>query len=75
MPSLTKKDFQMVAGVLHRVRENIRRADEVDGGQSWGGIEFDNYVVPLIADDLGRTNPAFDRQRFINAVETGKETT
>jgi hypothetical protein len=71
MPSLTKKDFQMVAGVLHRVRAEYEKR-----GQPFAYVveEVDD-VVHMIAVDLARTNPAFDRQRFINAVETGKETT
>lgn len=73
MPTLTKKDFQMVAGILHRVRKQVEVDDAADGPPEllW---RFDEEVIRYVCDDLAATNPAFDRDRFITAVHTGKET-
>lgn len=66
----TRRDFQQLAGVLHRTRNAVR-----DSGSQADLDGFDRVVLPAIVRELAGTNTRFDSMRFTQAVETGKETT
>lgn len=66
----TRKDFQQLAGVLHRTRNTVR-----DSGSQANLDGFDRTVLPAIVHQLASTNTRFDPMRFTQAVVTGKETT
>ena len=66
----TRKDFQQLAGVLHRTRNAVR-----DSGSQTTLDDFDRMVLPAITRQLAGTNTRFDPMRFTQAVVTGKETT
>mgnify|MGYP001199867176 CR=1 FL=1 len=66
----TRKDFQQLAGVLHRTRNAVR-----DSGSQANLDDFDRMVLPTIVRELTSTNTRFDPMRFTQAVVTGKETT
>lgn len=58
---MTRKDFQMIAGVLADVGSVFVNtgSDEAD--------EVLAVIVDAFADALAGTNPAFDRARFLSA--------
>lgn len=66
----TRRDFQLLAGVLHRTRNAVR-----DSGSQADLDGFDRMVLPAIVRQLANTNTRFDPMRFTQAVETGEETT
>lgn len=66
----TRRDFQQLAGVLHRTRNAVR-----DSGSQANLDNFDRMVLPAIVRQLAGTNTRFDPMRFTQAVETGEETT
>ena len=66
----TRKDFQYLAGVLHRTRNFVLTTGDQAALQN-----FDSKVMPSICCQLVSTNTRFDSVRFTQAVVTGKETT
>lgn len=66
----TRKDFQYLAGVMHRSRTALMRT-----GDSHVLAQFDVMFLPLVCEELAEANPRFDSERFTQAVVTGKETT
>ena len=66
----TRRDFQQLAGVLHRTRNAVR-----DSGSQADLDGFDRMVLPAIVRQLSSTNTRFDPMRFTQDVETGDETT
>ena len=66
----TRRDFQQLAGVLHRTRNAVR-----DSGSQADLDGFDRMVLPAIVRQLANTNTRFDPMRFTQADETGEETT
>lgn len=58
---MSKKDYQALAGALFSERK-YRGAEHVT---------FDD-AVRIVAKVLAADNPRFDRERFIEACETGK---
>lgn len=63
---MTKKDYQAIARAIHTARTHAKIDEKLDPGS---GI---NRVEHLIADVLAADNPRFDRERFVEACETGR---
>lgn len=57
---MSKKDYQATARTLHGVKD-------VDHREAWA------VVVIALADVLAADNPRFDRERFVEACETGAD--
>lgn len=55
---MTKKDFQLIADVLRRLRDDLDHLGEDDH----------KYITDAFANALDRTNDRFDRDRFIAAT-------
>ena len=66
--TMSKKDYQVIADLLHRTRQGITRHNP-----GLFLMQFDLSFLPMVADELAETNPRFDRQRFINAVINGAD--
>ena len=64
---MTKKDFQVIARAIYRARK--------DDAEQWEGNIRGNIgitvVVREVANALAKANPRFDRERFVEACETG----
>lgn len=70
---MTKKDFELIAGVLRATDIGQDFGHSVDGHSAYLGAECDRAnVTEAFADALQHTNPRFDRERFI-AAATGRE--
>jgi len=66
----TRKDYQYLAGVMHRSRTALMRT-----GDNHVLTQFDVTSLPLVCQELAETNPRFDAQRFTEAVQYGTEIT
>lgn len=55
---MTRKDFELIAAVLKRARQN----------EDAGGHAVINGLAVNLAEALATTNPRFDRDRFIRAT-------
>ena len=60
----TRKDYRKVAGILHRITKEV----EVDVAATYTATS----ITVALADYFAEDNELFDRQRFLEAVETGK---
>ena len=56
---MTKKDYELIAGVMARLS-----ADFNNGGEDTVSLSL---VAQELADVLSTTNPRFDRARFLSA--------
>lgn len=65
---MSKKDYQAIAAALYRVHQEDIPAP---GFPPQPAVRFD-MVIGAIADVLAQGNPRFDRERFIEACETGR---
>lgn len=65
-PTLTRKHFELIADVMHRARTGVMRT-----GDGHVLAQFDAFFTPAVARELATTNPNFDAERFIEAVEQG----
>ena len=57
---MTKKDFELIAGVM-------RNFTEID---TYPDLNDTDYISHLFADALTETNPRFDRDRFLTACNS-----
>lgn len=65
---MTKKDYQAIARAIYEAREaHAMRAQWEDEVKETIGD-----VTNRIADVLAAVNPRFDRERFVEACETGR---
>lgn len=58
---MTKKDYELIASVLNGAYQDAANGTEEDL------IFMLESVIKPMADELGDTNPRFDRKRFIEA--------
>jgi hypothetical protein len=61
---MSKKDYQAIAAILHR-----NRTQETDHGSESRSVV--SMIAQDLADMMAGENPRFDRERFIEACETG----
>lgn len=64
----TKAHFEMIANVM-RVARNNALANELATDTQLGQVELVRQIAQDFAAELARTNPAFDRARFLKACE------
>jgi len=68
---LTRKDFILLAVALHTDAAHLYRVERRDYSQmtEWERGAYDqwNTTVSSVADALRRTNPNFDRAKFLAA--------
>lgn len=58
---MTKKDFELIAGAISRVRHQYGTASDIVR------LEHARRIAAELADALATTNPKFDRARFLAA--------
>jgi hypothetical protein len=68
--AVTKKDFELLAGVMRAVRPDTDRAETYGKYRLDLAMiaQWDNTVRALV-DALASTNPRFDRERFLKACK------
>jgi len=67
---MTKKDFEMVAAVIVSVHATLSTgADGLDPMPIPRANRVCNRMAEEMADTLARTNPRFDRDRFLKACQ------
>lgn len=59
---MTKKDFELIAGILNRAH-NVTRGEEQ-------GVVL--AIISDFASELRKTNPAFDAARFVYACKAAR---
>ena len=59
---MTRKDYELIARAMNESRMHALRDDAPSGGAFWLGA-----AAREIAAALERTNPRFDRERFLKA--------
>jgi len=72
---MTKKDYELIAGVFANKARNTRRyieiANKQNNAQAVGMLvnEYNHYkyLAYDMATELAKTNPLFDRKRFLTA--------
>lgn len=61
MPTMTRKDFQMIAQVIRSLPSfDVKSLDDADC------VRF-SAIIARFAEALANTNPRFNRSRFENA--------
>jgi hypothetical protein len=65
---MSKKDYQAIAAALYTARKDSGINEYSSTREIW----IHECVVQNIASVLEDGNPRFDRERFIEACETGK---
>ena len=60
----SRKDYRKVAGILHRITKEV----EADVAATYTATS----ITVALADYFAEANELFDRERFLEAVETGK---
>lgn len=63
---MTKKDYQAIARAIHATRF------EAESAMSTAGVQATMVIAERLATVLAADNPRFDRERFIEACETGR---
>lgn len=69
---MTKKDLEIIAGILRRLDIGLARACDGKISPSTFHIQFQASFVPNVADELAETNARFDREGSINAAPPGR---
>lgn len=64
---MTKAHFEYIADLLARSRKAVTRT-----GDSHVLAQFDTMFIPMVANELAETNPAFNKDRFIAACGVPK---
>ena len=62
---MTRKDYILIANSIHQAMEDAKRHDSSSHVQA--AKASINMLAEHIAIDLKRDNPAFNRDRFLNA--------
>lgn len=75
---MSKKDYEVIAKALYNHRTDYReRANQSHDPEVTerfvGGLWAWREIRNAIADALAQDSPRFDRARFIEACETGKD--
>lgn len=69
---MTKKDYELIAGVLRGETEYIKTARGIDDSERVDRVAYVASLASEFATALQPTNPRFDRERFI-AAATGSD--
>lgn len=65
---MTKRDFEHIADILHRVSTGLNRVCDSQIDPFTFRMQFELSFVPMVTDELATTNPRFNREKFIQAV-------